>query len=319
MPPRPFSPTGPRGRAPDTAADLGLYAAPVAFAAPALVALADPSPTMAAPAPLAGADAQGIGMRPADWTPAFGWGSDQQGLGSILSASIAPAPEPKVQVAAAGEPALDKHVVVHVGSAAPASAVPLTQIEPVARAEAQPADVQIGPAAPATMLADAHTGQLLNLAAGESPALSDAVGALAATAPGTVGALVGTVGETVANVVPAAIEIVGDALQTATGLVGGTLDGLLDGLGPVGGNDPLGGITTLIDLVSAEDLFGPPAPGAEPTALLGSTLDATDGLLDGLGLASDSDPAPHDVLLGIADPHAGGALGLLGHLTDDPI
>ena len=121
MPPRSFSPGGARTRAPDAAADLGLYAAPVAFVAPALVAVADPSPAMAAPAPLAAADGQGVGMRPSDWAPAFGWGSDQEGVGSILSASIAPAPEPKIQ--AAGEPPIEKHIVVHVGSVAPPSAV----------------------------------------------------------------------------------------------------------------------------------------------------------------------------------------------------
>jgi hypothetical protein len=122
--------------------------------------------------------------------------------------------------------------------------------------------------------------------------------------------------ETLADVVPAAIEVVGDTLQT--GLVGGTLDGLLDALGPVGGSDPLGGITTLVDLVSADDLFGPPAPGAEPAGLLGPALGA-DGLLGDIGLTADADQAPHDVLLGIADPHVGSALGLLGPLTEDSI
>ncbi|RYY27138.1 MAG: hypothetical protein EOP62_08265 [Sphingomonadales bacterium] len=106
-------------------------------------------------------------------------------------------------------------------------------------------------------------------------------------------------GPTLGPVVGSVTTLVGDVLTPVTGLVGDTLEGLA-------GSDPLGGIETLVNLVSISDTFDL-TPVVAP--LLETVSDTGQGLVDLLV----GEGSLTDALLG--DLHDGGLFG--GHITPD--
>ena len=164
-----------------------------------------------------------------------------------------------------------------------------------------------------------------------SPVPGVADGALAATigsideALANAGTLLDGAQETVQGAVTTTLDLVDAKLTGALGAVDdvasvlggtghvvsatvGTVDDTLSGLA---GSNPLGGVATLVSLVSVTDLFDlhpVDAPVPDTTGDLGfGTLDA---------LVGDT-PLP-DALLGTGDHHEGGALGI-DHLLDHPL
>lgn len=117
-------------------------------------------------------------------------------------------------------------------------------------------------------------------------------------------------GETIGTVVSNLDDRVAAVDTQIAGLASGVTGGLADiDLGPVGGSDPAGGITTLVGMVSAADMFGLPDIGGGADALTLPALGSDGGDLLG-------DFAPADILLTVPETHDG-TFGLLAGLTDD--
>jgi len=308
MPDRP-PPTSPlRQRAPDPAADLGLYAAPLALGVPVMLAASDAAPVLAAAAPSAASgQAQ---AHAAKSPPAFGWWSDPDGK-SGASASIGPATGPPGTSMAgdkadqAGDGAA-KVVVVHDTAGLPPAMPPLTHIDPVARTDSAAAPAAAPPADPAAASAAA--------ASAVDPAGQAALNAIGALAEGTVGQATEAVGALVID----AAGLADGVLEAANMLVAETVDGLGDlvaDLGALGGTDPLAGIATLVEMVGSADLLGLTDIAAPADGLLVSLGGVGDALGEPLDLIA---APPADPLLGVTE-NGHGPLGLLAGLTDDLI
>lgn len=308
-----------RPRAPDTAADLGLYGAPLVFGAPVIVAAPGAAALAAAPSPsdheFARAGPDGTHRPPADfglWTPDADIGA---GVAGSIGAVVSTAPASNEAKAGFGEDAdIGKVVVVHAGASAPPAPQQASALDPVARADAaqSPADPPSTAAAGAAAAADS------NLVDPSGQAALNAIAALTDTASGQLAAVAGTA-VAIAN---DGLGLAGETLNAASGLVAGTIDGLgglLAELGRVGGTDPLGGIATLVDMIGTADLLDLTGIAAPAGGLQSAIGTATDPLVEAASPAADLvEAVPADVLLGVADTDSG-PLGLLGQLTDDVI
>jgi hypothetical protein len=126
----------------------------------------------------------------------------------------------------------------------------------------------------------------------------------------TLAGVVTTLDDRVASIDDALSGTVASANAQIAGLGEGLTSALADvDLGPVGGVDPAGGITTLVGMVSAADIFGLPDIGGGGDSFALPVLGSAGGDLLG-------DFAPADILLTVSDTHDG-AFGLLAGLADD--
>lgn len=302
----PFRPANLRSRAPDSASDLGLYAAPLALGVPVVAAALDVEPVRAATIAKPLSDPAAGGSANAATDP---WRDDQPGTGASASASIGAS---TLQSSATGFKEADaivdgKVVVLHVGIGSAPAQLPVSNLAPVTHTEASlPAALDPAPGQPVVPTADPAGVAALN-----------AVGALTDNAAGSVAAI----GQPLAALADGGVAVATSALHSTVGLVAATIEGLGDALGGLellGGADPAGGIATLVGMVGATDLVA--------LADLAAPVDGLLLALHGDGDAPTDDPAfpdpvsivPAEAILGLAEPGTG-ALGLLGLLADDAI
>lgn len=147
-----------------------------------------------------------------------------------------------------------------------------------------------------------------DIAATVGPALAT-VAAISPTLDDTAAAVTGAAAGTLAQAAETANVITDDASSAATSAVVAPVVDVVDTT--LGGNDPAGGVATLVDMVEADDLFdlsqaGVTAPITEGGSILDAlSADETPGAL--LGVAGDD----ADGLLGgdHHDDHDGGLLG----------
>lgn len=174
-------------------------------------------------------------------------------------------------------------------------------------AEMQDAIAALSDRLPAAATADVaqHAGQVLTDATDAVSALEDHVADVAAATTSAAAAVT----DQVADIAGSATQTVAATVATVSDRLGetaaGAIDLVHDAVAPLAGSDPPAGITTLVGMVSAADVFD-----------LHDAVSAPAGLAPALGAigAADllADVHPADSLLGIADHHG----DLLGGLTD---
>lgn len=315
------------------ASDLGLYGAgPVLLTAPILATLSPPSPVNAQslPTPASAATENGVVA-----SLATGWWAPP---GQMTAMAPGDAASAKITIsesdpAKGAEPGKD--IAVHTGSAPPPTpqsfeARSETDGRDTGDASGGDAPGAVAAIAPLsdvpTMASDldgrieavgaameARIAAIEDVIAGRTQAIETIVDGLSEDIAAEIGQAKATVDLATAEIA-GRVDAIGaeleDQVATLSGTVGASL-GAVSGMdleGLTGGN-PAGGITTLVQMVSAADMFGLPDIGAGMDDIAPPNFgDGLDGLM--------ADLVPSDVLLAMPDDHHG-ALGLLSGLTDD--
>ncbi|VVT21779.1 hypothetical protein SPHINGO361_40011 [Sphingomonas sp. EC-HK361] len=121
------------------------------------------------------------------------------------------------------------------------------------------------------------------------------------------GGIVAPVEATLDHVVAAASDV-GSVVSTATTALSDATDAVASATAPVldhiAGADPVGGIATLVGMVSAADAFNLHDAGSDAGAALAPAL----GIAGSVDLLADV--VPHEALLGIGDHHGDGIAGI---------
>lgn len=315
--------------APTAASDMSVYGAtPIALGAPAIAMALGGAPAIAesgTPPPIAGPGASSIAQ------PTTITGNDSNGGGSPLEAALitpvvlADAAIVGMAALVAGQPAATETTpaeptpempVASGGSGTPPGLLipPAPAIGIIDETPDRPnpvgADLPVA-GLPGTMQSpQANIDAAMDAVSQRIEAIDEMVADIGDRVDAIGSELKDKAGETIDTVVSSLDDRVAVIDTQIAGLAQGVTGALTDiDLGPVGGSDPAGGITTLVGMVSAADMFGLPDIGSGADAFTLPALGSAGGDLLG-------DFAPADILLTIPDTHDS-AFGLLAGLVDD--